>query len=275
MTKPNRTVMRKFLVAAPFLATATLLASWPALAQPGGYPDPFAPPQNPTLAEKRKPQIFEPEGPVTSWEPLRFAIAFEDRTTWLFDSGAKRIAGSRTSSSPGLSLQADVLRPTAQLALRLDLGWLTTSSSSFQSASSGWGGALKEQVDTDLLTLGASLRFHLFRWLAPYARLSGGMGWEKLTVASMSDRELFWHGSAGAGVFLRSPAIRLWQGAYSPWLGLVGSIEAGYTLATGSDFSLGASPPSSSADPIPANSVTIGHVGRTAPYLRANLGLAF
>lgn len=279
MTKAKRTMMQATRAALPLLA-AGLLTSSSALAQPGAYGYPYAQPQNaqpqnaqpqrPDLTAPRKPQVFEPEGPVTSWDPLRFGVALEGRATWLTNGAGKRLAGERMPKGAGLSLQADVLRPSAQLALRLDLGWTTTSSSSFQPSSS-----LSENLDTNLFQLGASLRYHVYRWLAPFARVAGGMGWDKLTVAGMKDRELFEQGSAGAGVFLRSPGLHLWQGAFSPLFGLMGNIEAGYALATSSDFTVQAALPSASATPIPTSSVPIGHVGRSAPYLRAAVGLAF
>ena len=280
MTKAKRTLMRATRAALPLLTAAGLLTPSPVAAQPGAYGYPYAPPQDaqpqyaqpqkPELTAPRKPQLFAPEGPVTSWDPLRFAVALETRTTWLFNGAAKRLAGERLPTGEGLSLQADVLRPSAKLALRLDLGWTSTSTSSFQPSSS-----LSEKLDTNLFQLGASLRYHVYRWLAPFARLAGGMGWDKLTVAGMKDRELFEQGSLGAGVFLRSPGVRLWQGAFSPLLGLMGNIEAGYALATGSDLTLQASLPSASTPPIPTSTVPIGHVGRSAPYVRASRGLAF
>ena len=292
MTKDKRKAMRATRGALPFLAVG-LLVSLPAWAQPQALPPqpqdspgPAAQPQNrvappPRLpapaqpggypyAYRQRPRLTEPEGPVTSWDPLRFAVALETRTTWLFDDAAKRLAGKRRSTGGGLSLQGDVFRPDEKLAVRLDLSWITTSGSSFQDTT-----GLSEKLESNLFTLGFSVRYHVFRWLAPFARLSGGMGWDKLTVADLHDRERFEQGSFGAGVFLRSPGLRLWQGAYSPLLGLVGNLEAGYSLATSSDFSLQSSPLSSSATPIPINSVAIGTVGRSAPYVRASLGIAF
>jgi hypothetical protein len=58
-------------------------------------------------------------------------------------------------------------------------------------------------------------------------------------------------------------------------LGLVGQLEGGYALASGSDFVLHADARSSSEKPIPTSDVPLGHVTRNVPYLRVSLGLAF
>jgi hypothetical protein len=299
MTKANREAVRATRAALVLFTAVGLLVSMPAWAQPG---DPSEQPQDPPGTDSQSevqaapaqpppllapvqprgypyayqqkpratPQLTEPEGPVTTWEPLRFAVAFESRTTWLFDSGAKRVAGERAAMGAGVSLQGDVFRPSEQIAIRLDLGWVTASHMSYLA-----GTTLSEKLESNLFSLGASLRYHVLPWLAPFARLSGGMGWDKLTVAGLHDRQRFEQGSVGAGLFLRSPGLRLWQGPRSPALAIMGNLEGGYSLATGSDFALQAPSLSSSADPIPTNSVAIGHVGRNAPYLRASLGIAF
>jgi hypothetical protein len=298
MTKPTMSIPS--MTTAILGAGAALLLAWPAAAQPSDMGDPFGPqatpaaptaagaaspgdsaagpakPQPAALTARQRSQVFEPEGPVTSWEPLRFAVAFELRNSWMLDDGAKRLLGGRQVSSQGVSVQADVARPTAQVAVRLDLGWLTNSASSFQVNSSyGYGGDMAERIETNQFALGAAVRVHLFPWLAPYVRVAGGLGRDKLTVASMSGHQTYGLGSAGAGVFLRSPSLRLWQGTYAPGLGAVATIEGGYTMAAGGDLTLHAAPPSSSTEPLPANSVTLGHVGRNAPYVRASIGLAF
>jgi len=229
---------------------------------PAGYPYTFHP--------KPQPDPLEPEGPVTSWHPLRFAVAFESRTSWLRDDGAKRLVKPKRPSAVGVSLQADVLRPRADVALRLDLAWLDSSSSSYQSGSS-----LVQRLESNLFSLGIALRYQLLRWLAPFVRASGGLGWDKLTVAELHDRQLFAHGTIGAGLALRGPGLLLWHGDHVPFLGLVGHIEGGYAMAAGGDFVLHGDVPSSSEKPIPTSDVRLGRIERNAPYLRVSLGLAF
>jgi|GEM_PF-1554630 len=307
MTKSNREATQATRAYLPLFAMAGLLLASPAWAQPQVSPAPPqdlpveaqvppGPPAQPepplTAAQPQplppspyqlrgypyaaqqgaqpQPKLFEPEGPVTTWDPLRFTVALESRASWLFDSGAKRLMESRYPVGGGVSVQADVFRPNDRIAIRLDLGWITTSHTSFQS-----GSVLTEKLDSNLFSLGASLRYHVLRWLAPFARISGGLGWDKLRVADLHDRQQFEQGALGAGVLLRSPGLRLWQGSYSPALAVLGNLEAGYAVATSSDWVVRSTSLSSSASPIPTNSVAIGHMGRSAPYLRVSLGIAF
>jgi hypothetical protein len=252
------------------LATAFLLLSSPASAQVSDWP--YATREAPQV--RRAPQPTQPEGPVASWDPLRFQVGLETRTTWLRDDGAKRLAGKHDPAGGGLSVQADVLRPNDKLAARLDLGWVTTSTSTFQDTTN-----LEERLETNVISLGLSARYNLLRWLGPYARLAGGVGWDKVTVGSgasgLHDRQVFGQGSAGAGVSLRSPGLRFWQSPSAPVVGVMGQIEGGYALASSSDFSLKSSPAGSVATPIPTSPVAMGHAGRSAPYLRIALGIAF
>jgi hypothetical protein len=252
------------------LAAAFLRPSPPASAQPSDWP--YATRQAPQV--RLAPQPTQPEGPVASWDPLRFQVGLETRTTWLRDDGAKRLAGKHNPASGGLSLQADVLRPDNRLAARLDLSWVTASNSTFQDTTN-----LEERLETNVISLGLSARYNLLRWLGPYARLAGGVGWDKVTVgsgsSSLHDRQVFGQGSAGAGLSLRTPGLRFWQSPSAPTVGVMGQIEGGYALASSSDFSLKSSPAGSGASPIPTSPVAIGHVGRSAPYLRIALGIAF
>ncbi len=52
-------------------------------------------------------------------------------------------------------------------------------------------------------------------------------------------------------------------------------MEGGYFLAPSSSVSLKASSDPDIKNPIPSASVPIGTMGRSAPYLRVTLGLAF
>lgn len=259
-------------------------APWPppgatapaALVPPPPFPaQPQPPLPAPLVDDAGSAQLSEPRGPVWSWEPLRYTVALEGRVTRPLDDGAKRVASEKWSPGAGLSVQADVLRPSADLAIRLDLGWTQAKHTSYQPDSYQYGPSLREELETNVFQLGAHARYHVLPWLAPYLRLSGGLGRDKLTVGVMRDRQWFGQAAAGGGVFLRSPGLHLGRGRFAPLLGLVGSLEAGYTLATGSDFSVRASLPTSSDDPIPTSAVALGHVGRSAPYLRVSFGLAF
>jgi hypothetical protein len=216
----------------------------------------------------------EPEGPTFSWDPLRFGVAGELRTTWPQDAGARRLSGKAAPIGGGVSLHYDAWRPSSRLVAKVDLGWTLTSTSDFQESTQN-----VERLRTHLLSLGVSARYHIFRWLAPYARLAGGLGWDKLTVdspnASMHDEQTFGHASLGGGVFLRSPGLCLRSSPPSFCVAFMGQIEGGYMLASSSSFALKSSPPGGVSSPVPTESVPIGDVGRNAPYLRASLGFAF
>ena len=92
-------------------------------------PGPVYPAGYPFTAQPR-PRPVEPGGPVWSWDPLRFAIAIETQTRWLVHDSAKRIAGHERPVAVGVSLQADVVRPRPDLAVRLDLAWVPSSETS-------------------------------------------------------------------------------------------------------------------------------------------------
>ncbi len=275
MTRTTQPRLRAIWTASALLAALGLLPTSRAWAQGGyGWPSATQPAPQPGLAMQPVVPEVVPEGPVASWDPLRFEVALESRTTWPLDDAAKRLAGKRAQAGGGLSLQADVLRPNDRATFRVDLSWIATSTSNFQDSSN-----LPEKLDTNAISLGLSARYHLWHWFAPYARLAGGVGWDKLTVgdgsSSLHDRQVFGQGSAGAGIWLRSPGLRLGQSRWAPRVGVVGQIEGGYALASGSDFSLQSSPGSSGSSPIPTSPVAIGHVSRSAPYLRVSAGIAF
>jgi hypothetical protein len=215
-----------------------------------------------------RPEPVEDSGPALSWEPLRFAVALEHRTSWISDEGAQRVVGNERAAQNGLSAQADVLRPGDKVVLRADLAWLN------QTHSAAYLSGQSEQLKSNVVALGAALRYDLWCWLAPFARVSAGLGWDKLTVADLHDRKFFGQATVGAGLLLRTPGLYLWRGKHSAF-GLVGQVEGGYALASSSDFVLHADARTSGDQPIPTSDVALGRVSRSVPYLRVSLGLAF
>jgi hypothetical protein len=233
-------------------------------------PDVYEPP--PRHAPKLPAQI---DHPVFSWTPLPFTVAGELRTTWLQDSAARRLVGKGAPTALGLSLGYDAISLSPKATGGVDLGWAKVSTDNAQPYSNENN---TESFKTNLLTLGLSVRYEIFRWLAPYARLAGGIGWDKLTVGndagSLSDEHKFGHASAGGGIFLRSPGLCLSPSPASYCGALTGHIEGGYMIATSSTFSLHSSPASGISRPIPTEPVPIGKLGRNAPYLRISLGVS-
>lgn len=216
----------------------------------------------------------QPSTPALSWDPLRFGIALEGRTAWLQNSAARQLAGRKAPSEGGLSLQGDVWQRESLAAIRLDLGWLATSTSTDQDFS-----GLRDELKTDVIALGVSVRHQVLPWLAPYVRVAGGIGWDRLTLTTstgeLHDRQAFAQGSLGGGVHFRTPGLRLGQTPTSFRAGLMADVEGGYILGSSSDFSLQPSTTTSASAPIPISPVAIGQVGRNAPYLRISVGLAF
>ena len=101
-----------------FLSTAVALAQTP---EAWPYARRQAPPPRPTS------DFLQPELPVTSWDPLRFAVAVEGQARWPQNDAAKRLAGTRSPTSGGVTAQAEIFRPTNKAAVRVDLGWTTLS----------------------------------------------------------------------------------------------------------------------------------------------------
>lgn len=218
--------------------------------------------------------LTEPEGPKLSWNPLRIGVALETQTTWLQNDAARRIVGKGTPTAVGLALHYEALRPAPNLTVKLDLGWMTSSSSTTQPTNSG----NTESYDTNLVTLGISLRYQIFRWLSPYARVAGGMGWDKLSVGNgsgnLEDEHKFGHAAAGGGIFVRSPGLCMRPSTASYCAAFMGHVEGGYMVGTSSTLSLHSSPASGVSNPVPTESVPLGDVGRSAPYVRVSLGIA-
>jgi hypothetical protein len=233
--------------------------AWPYVYQPAPLPLPAPAP---------------PATPVWSWAPSRFGASIEIGTTWPRDAADRRLVGKNASASGGLSLQWDALRFERIATVSLDLGWLTSKSTTSQDFS-----GLPEDLKSNSVFLGVSVRHYLRYWLAPYGRVAGGLGWDSLTVGTGSgdfhDRRAFEQGSVGGGLFFRSPRLRLGASASAPHVGLMAHVEGGYMIGTSSDFALASAPANAAATPIPTSPVAIGKVGHDAPYLRVSVGLAF
>jgi hypothetical protein len=253
------TIRYRFLI----LSTAALLPALPAAAQ--GAPEP--------AAQAAIPEASEPQVPSTSWEPLRFALAAEIQTGWMLQDAARRLWGKRSPGGAGLSLSYDAPRVGRNTTVGVDLSWLATTVSMTNNLD------LPQKTSTQVFGLGLSVRYDVFRWLSPYARVAGGIGWAALTMGSpgfeLRDRVLLYQGSAGAGLLVRSPAVRLSHSGRLPAVAFVGRVEGGYTLGNATDFSLKLHSDGSSKDPIPVAPVSVGEVARRFPYLRVSLGVGF
>jgi hypothetical protein len=260
--------------------------------EPRPQPQPQVQAQRPQMTAQPLPYVYQPymnwrpleaRKPRSnlSWEPLPFGIALDLRTTWPQDSGARRILGKSDPRSAGVSASYDVLRLTDKLTASVDLGWSMNSNSQTSPSSSQASGSSSdnEKLRTHLFSLGLSVRYHILRWLAPYARVSSGVGWDKLTVGGNSeewqDRQTFMHGSVGGGVFFRTPGVLFWPGSSTLGVALMASIEGGYFFAPSSKLAITASSDAEIKNPIPTAAVPIGTMDRSAPYMRVTLGALF
>jgi hypothetical protein len=206
-----------------------------------------------------------------AWMPLRYGVAMETRTSWQSDSAAKRLTGKRAPTGVGLSLQYDALELGSDTTLGLELGWLATTTSTTLEYSSA-----TEKLNRNQFGLGVSLRYQIWRWLAPYARIAGGMGWDKLRLSQgedlLHDTRPFGEGSFGGGVFFRTPALAVRRHYH---LGIVARVEGGYAVGPDTSFVLKSSNTPSDANAIPTSTVAAGKIARNAPYLRVMIGVGF
>ena len=250
------------------LSTVALLPALPAAAAGPAWP----------ATQAVMPVASEPELPTTSWEPLRFTVTAEIQSAWMLQDDARRLWGKRNVGGAGLCFSYDAVEVSSKMTLGLDLSWLATAVSTTM-ASTAAGLDLPEKSSTQVFNLGLSLRYQVFRWLSPYARVAGGAGGAALTVGSpgfdLRDREFLYQGSAGAGLLLRSPGVRIGHSRRWPLLALVGRVEGGYIMGNATNFSLKLHSDGSIKDPIPVAPVSVGEIARRFPYLRVSIGVAF
>jgi hypothetical protein len=274
--KASRTPLRLVGTSSTLLALgmAALAFAPAARAQTTWQPEAYRQPEATVRPKRLTKSLTEPEGPFFAWDALPVGIAAEVQTSWLQDSAARRLVGKGAPTSAGVSLFYEALRPTPRTAAKLDFGWTSSSTSRGQSGTSNL-----EKFQTDRLALGLSLRYQVFRWLGPYARVAGGIGWDRVSLGNdsteMKDSASYAHGSLGGGLFLRSVGLCLRPSPTPYCAAFVAHVEGGYSVGTSSTFSLNSSAPSGVASPIPIESVPLGDMARHAPYLRISAGIAF
>jgi hypothetical protein len=211
---------------------------------------------------------------VRSWDPLRFMVGAELRVVLPQNQAYRRAVGARDATGAGVWLGGELLRVHNRLTVDADLGYTLTESKQLQN-----GSELSQKLTSHVATLGASARFAIFPWLAPYLRVAGGLGWDTIAVTGsdeLSDKQRYGFATAGGGIYVRTPGFHLFQGnpdGFQPHLGIMGRIEGGYMLAQSSEFSLHAS--THAPSPITTSDVAIGKVERSSPYVRATVGVMF
>ena len=261
------------------ISALLLLAAAPAAAVPPDFgPAPLGEPRGYVLEPPREmPRRSTPAAaPAATWDPLRFA--FGGQLQLLFPQGEayRRLWGGRETTGGGLWLGGELLRARNRITLDLDLGWAITEATQTQS-----GSALSQKFTSNVLTLGASLRYGMLPWLAPYLRVAGGLGWDNIKISgsdALADQHMYSLGMVGGGIHLRTPTFRFFQGnsgGFQPRMGIMGRVEGGYVFAQNSDIVLRSSFPTASPSPVATSDVAIGKVARSAPYMRITVGVAF
>ena len=254
-----KTIRHGFMI----LCTAALFPALPAAAA-----DPSSPAPQVTV-----PGASEPEATHRSWDPLPFSLSTEMRATWIVQDDARRLWGKRSPSGGALSFAYDGFRVARKTTVGLDLAWVSITASTTNDVQ------LPQKMNTQVFDLGVSLRYEVFPWLSPYARVAGGVGWATLSMGSsgfdLRDRVALFEGSAGAGLLARSPGVRIALARRSFRLALVGRVEGGYITGNATNFSLKLHTSGVNTDPIPVAPVSVGEVARRFPYLRVSLGVAF
>ena len=191
----------------------------------------------------------------------------------MLQDDARRLWGKPGLFGEGLSVSYEALRVGGKTTLGLDLSWLATM------ASTPPDSQLSQKTSTQVFDLGLTARYQVFRWLSPYARVAGGMGWEVLSIASsgldLRDRVFLYQGSAGAGLFFRSAGLRFDRTRPWPQVAFVGRVEGGYTIGNATDFLLKLHSDGSNKDPIAVEPVSVGEVVRRFPYMRITVGVGF
>lgn len=174
----------------------------------------------------------------------------------------------------GLAFGRDVARLGAWFTLAAEVAWRIENTE----------GRVRQAVDAQLVTnqfqAAVTLRADFWRWLAPYARLSGGVANLDVKLASESAqlRDDAWapFGSAGAGVMLTGGS---WFEGAGWTRGRVSFfVEGGYQLMASPTFRVEEPPPEDEReanDRIAPQALTLGTLNPSAAYLRIGVGLRF
>ncbi len=200
------------------------------------------------------------------------SVALDIDTIWRLDDAYQSFASQRSGTDVGVTASYDVIRLFPRAVLALGLGWHTESLA--RGLPSG-----ESAVDIRTLSLSGVLRWSLWSWLEPHARLALGSAWgtarlninEPLEGSAWSPQA-----SAGAGFRLRSKAvIRLARGF---GLGFSAGAEGGFTVGGPMRLRLSRPEPDDeklAKDRLAAAALDIGRLGRAHPYLRVSLAMLF
>lgn len=191
---------------------------------------------------------------------------------WRLDPAHTAFDNTSGGFAAGLALWVDLNNPDAPFVLGLEAGLTATSNEG------SLRGAYQTSLGAVVPQVGIVARWQPLDWLAPYARVAGGFGYNtwRLTPnnggATLGDEAFNGVGTAGLGVLVQTPRIFRRAG----WRGgrLLLGVESGMTFASGVDITVG--PPAGDPDPelLPVEPTSLGTVNASGPYLRMLVGLA-
>ncbi len=201
-----------------------------------------------------------------------FAVGFSVDAVFYHDKGYDLFANDDVTPRFGLWAGYDVLKLTDHLFMAAELGWGVE-----HEKQDGVLGALHTDLVSHTFDAAASLRYVLFPWLQPQARLSAGATW--LTAELQSDGEATNRDHAvspivtlGGGFLLRTPP-RLFETndgrLASASVGV--QVEGGYALRGSASFALG----DGHGAQIPLRQAELGELTLSGPYVRTSLVTRF
>jgi hypothetical protein len=189
------------------------------------------------------------------------------------DAGYDLFAEDDVTPRFGLSIGYDVLAFARDMFLAAELGWGYETEDEH-----GVLSRMKTELNTHTFYAGASLRYVLWPWLQPQARLAAGasvLDFEAQISGEprTSDRGVAPFASLGAGVLLRTPT-RSFENHHGELASLsVGLlVEAGYAVRSGVSFQLGEDP---GKHAIPVAQASLGELSLSGPYVRTSLVTRF
>jgi hypothetical protein len=210
--------------------------------------------------------------PPLPLRPSRVRVMGDLGARWRLDTAHTAFDHARGGFAAGLALWVDLNNPDAPFVLGLEAGVTGTRSED------GLRSAYETSLGSVVSQVGIVARWQPFDWLAPYARVAGGFGYNTWRLSpyhggdTLGAEAFNGVGTAGVGVLVQTPRIFRRAG----WRGgrLLLSVEGGMTFASDVDIAVG--PAAGDADPelLPVEATSLGTVNASGPYLRVLVGLA-
>lgn len=219
-----------------------------------------------TPAAAPRPAVAEDLDPEDARSCLSLFGVIDHR--WNTSDGFDLFSDNNVTQHYGLALAYDLATLTDQLTLALEVGWNTGSS--HREALLG-GDLTRTELTTHSVIAAAVARYDLWPWLAPHARMSLGMSFVDMSLATTQDSTFKDNTSApllglGIGASIQTPPRKLATrsgGFASLQIGL--RLELGYTLMGDAAFSLHADDDLR----VPVTDSSTGGLSRSGPYIQS------